>query len=165
MTDFLQSVLPETGTYCIVGIKDNRPKQTFYSDLDEAMERAQTLDSHGVDAYFALAAFNTESRKAQDARALKAFFADIDCGENKPYASHADAAQALRKFLTDTSLPDPIVVNSGGGLHIYWPLTQEVAPARWKPAAEALKEFKAASQHMAHSVEGLTGTISRFRVE
>ena len=32
-------------------------------------------------------------------------------------------------------------------------------------AAEALKEFKAASQHMAHSVEGLTGTISRFRVE
>jgi hypothetical protein len=139
VTDFLQSVLPETGTYCIVGIKDNRSKQTFYSDLDEAMERAQTLDSHGVDAYFALAAFNTESRKAQDARALKAFFADIDCGENKPYATHADAAQALRKFLTGTGLPDPIVVNSGGGLHIYWPLTQEVPPARWKPAAEALK--------------------------
>jgi methyl-accepting chemotaxis protein len=31
-------------------------------------------------------------------------------------------------------------------------------------AAEALKEFKAASQHMGHSVEGLTDTISRFRI-
>jgi hypothetical protein len=139
VTDFLQSVLPATGTYCIVGIRNGKPKQSFYNSLDEALQRAHSLDEALVDAYFALAAFNGDSRKAQDARALRCFFADIDCGENKPYATHADAAQALRKFLTDTGLPDPIVVNSGGGLHIYWPLTQEVIPARWKPAAESLK--------------------------
>lgn len=32
-------------------------------------------------------------------------------------------------------------------------------------AAEALKEFKGASQHMVHSVDGLTETVSRFRLE
>jgi methyl-accepting chemotaxis protein len=32
-------------------------------------------------------------------------------------------------------------------------------------AAEALREFKQASQHMVHSVDGLTETVSRFRIE
>ncbi|NBW96812.1 MAG: methyl-accepting chemotaxis protein [Planctomycetia bacterium] len=34
-----------------------------------------------------------------------------------------------------------------------------------RTAAEALREFKAASQHMVHSVEGLTETVSRFNVD
>ena len=34
-----------------------------------------------------------------------------------------------------------------------------------RAAADALKEFKDASQHMVHAVDGLTDTVSRFRVE
>lgn len=139
MTDFLESVLPSTGVYCIVGIFDHRPKQTFHDTLNSAAARAEALNDSGVDAYFALAAFDEHSRKAQAARELRAFFADIDCGEGKPYADHAHAAQALREFLKTTGLPDPTIVNSGGGLHIYWPLVTAVPVAAWKPASEALK--------------------------
>lgn len=35
----------------------------------------------------------------------------------------------------------PIVVSSGGGFHMYWPFTQEVEIARWKPLAENFKRL------------------------
>ncbi len=34
-----------------------------------------------------------------------------------------------------------------------------------RTAAEALRDFQQASQHMAHSVEGLTETVGHFRVD
>ena len=34
-----------------------------------------------------------------------------------------------------------------------------------RAAADALREFKEASQHMVHAVEGMTDTVSRFRLE
>jgi len=146
VTDFFQSVLPPAGVYCIVGIYDHRPKQTFHDTLESASARADALHNQGIDAYFALAAFNSHSRKAQEARELRAFFADIDCGEGKPYPDQASAAKALREFLTLTKLPTPTVVNSGGGLHVYWPLVTAVPTAAWKPASEALKALCATSK-------------------
>jgi hypothetical protein len=37
------------------------------------------------------------------------------------------------------ALPKPMIVHSGNGLHVYWVMTEELAPAQWKPIAEALK--------------------------
>jgi methyl-accepting chemotaxis protein WspA len=34
-----------------------------------------------------------------------------------------------------------------------------------RTAADSLREFKDASQHMVHAVEGMTDTVSRFRVD
>ena len=139
MIDFLATVLPAAGTYCVVGIGRGKTIQTFYTDLDEVAERAYALSEAGIDAYFALATFSENSRKAQHARAMRAFFIDIDCGPGKDYAEQSEAAVALRGFVTDTGLPEPIVVNSGGGLHAYWPFTEDVTPERWLPAAKAFK--------------------------
>jgi hypothetical protein len=38
-------------------------------------------------------------------------------------------------------LGQPIVVSSGGGYHIYWPFTEEVEAAKWKPLAESFKRL------------------------
>lgn len=141
MIDFFQSVLPSSGSYCIVGINQGRLRHSFYNSLEAAEDRATALDAAGVDAYFALATFDQESRKAEHSVALRCFFADIDCGPNKPYPDQAAAAVALRAFLTASGLPEPTVVNSGGGLHVYWPLTEDLPTATWKPAAEAFKRL------------------------
>jgi hypothetical protein len=53
---------------------------------------------------------------------------DIECGETmadagRGYATPADALSALDQFCQDTRLPQPThIVESGGGLHIYWAL-------------------------------------------
>jgi hypothetical protein len=36
-------------------------------------------------------------------------------------------------------LPKPLIIHSGNGLHVYWVLTEELEPLRWKPLAEAMK--------------------------
>jgi hypothetical protein len=139
VTDFFSTVLPATGTYCVVGIGRGRTRQSFHSTLEEVQDRVEFISGAGVDAYFALAAFTEDSRKAEHARSMRAFFLDIDCGPGKPYADHPEAALALREFVAAVELPEPLIVNSGGGLHVYWPFTEDIPIAQWLPAARALK--------------------------
>ena len=132
MTDFLSSVLPTQGMYCTVGIRNGLVKQNFHATIEDVEAVGTGLMSSGVDAYFALATFNDgSSRKAENAAFLRAFFLDLDCGTGKPYADQAAAAQALRIFVSATQLPEPTVVNSGGGLHVYWPLTEDLPVGVW----------------------------------
>jgi len=137
---FLGTVLPSTGTLCTVAIHKGIVRQKHVSELAELEEAANVADRSGADAYFALASFNG-TRNADNAAFLRSVFADIDCGPNKPYPDAATAAIALREFLAATGLPDPIVVSSGGGLHIYWPFTRDISAEEWKPVARGLRDL------------------------
>lgn len=142
MTDFLNSVLPTQGKYCTVGIRSGAVKQSFQETIDDVEAVGSGMDSQGVDAYFALATFNDDSgRKVENAAFLRSFFLDLDCGTGKPYADQAAAAQALSIFVSDTNLPSPTLVNSGGGLHVYWPLTEDVPASEWVRHAKSLKRL------------------------
>lgn len=142
MTDFLKSVLPTQGVYCTVGIRAGAVKQSFQQTIDDVEAVGSGMDSQGVDAYFALATFEDDSgRKVDNAAFLRSFFLDLDCGTGKPYADQAAAAQALSIFIADTKLPSPTLVNSGGGLHVYWPLTEDVAASEWVRHAKSLKRL------------------------
>lgn len=136
---FLESVLPSAGTYCVVSIRGGKVKQSFVESFEDVERIAQDADTAGSDAYFALASFSSSSRKADAATALRSIFIDIDCGPGKPYRELFDAAQALRAFIEATQLHDPIIVNSGGGLHAYWAFTEDVPVGEWLPAAKAFK--------------------------
>lgn len=162
MTDFLNSVLPTQGTYCTVGIRNGVVKQSFQETVDDVNAIGEGLDSQGVDAYFALATFkdSTGGRKVDNAAFLRAFFLDLDCGTGKPYADQAAAAQALSIFIKDTGLPSPTVVNSGGGLHVYWPLTADVAVDDWLPHAKALKRL--CTQQNLHADPAVTADAARI---
>ncbi len=142
MTDFLKSVLPTQGVYCTVGIRSGAVKQSFQHTIDDVEAVGSGMDSQGVDAYFALATFEDDSgRKVDNAAFLRSFFLDLDCGTGKPYADQAAAAQALSIFIAETKLPSPTLVNSGGGLHVYWPLTEDVAASEWVRHAKSLKRL------------------------
>lgn len=137
----LASVLAPEGWYCIVGLRKNgAPKQLFVQTIEEAEQEAANLDSKDYDVYFACAKYESnKSRSTDNVKAIQALWLDIDCGENKPYADQAAGLTALREFCIALNLPKPTIVNSGRGLHVYWPFTGAVARQEWKPLAERLK--------------------------
>jgi len=142
MKEFLQQVLGHEGYYCIVGLKkdSDRPVQKFFQKLDDAVAVAGNLKDDGYDAYYALATFeNGKSRRTNNVKQLRSLFIDLDCGAGKPYTTQQEALVALREFCKTVRLPKPTVVNSGGGIHAYWSLTEPVSRETWMPLAEKLK--------------------------
>jgi len=140
--DFLSVLLPDTGSYCVVGLKkDESPRQKFVGSIAEVCRLSEQLVNDGYNSYFALASFTDpkEGRTAKNAQALKSFFIDIDCGVGKPYANQAEGMNALKEFIKNTKLPKPTVVNSGNGIHAYWGLQAALPSEEWKPLAEKLK--------------------------
>jgi hypothetical protein len=141
---FLEAVLGDTGFYCVFAgrLSDERKVQKFYSSLDEVIHAAHNLDNEGYDAYFALGTFEEAgSRKVPNVKQLRSFFLDLDCGPSKDYETQADALLALRTFCKAVRLPKPTLVNSGRGIHVYWPLTEPVSRETWIPVAERFKRL------------------------
>ena len=141
MTELLSAVLSPQGWYCVVGLKKTGlPKQVFVRGLEEVEKEVADLLAKNYDAYFGCAKYETnKTRSTDNVLAIKAFWLDIDCGENKPYATQADGVAALQSFCKTLGLSKPTLVNSGRGLHVYWPLTTEVTRQEWTPVAKRLK--------------------------
>jgi hypothetical protein len=97
-------------------------------------------------------------RTADNARHIRSLFIDMDGYETKKAA-----ALALDGFLAKTGidlLGSPYIVNSGGGLHCYWPFTEDVSVDEWKPVAE---NFKRLCKQEALSID-MTVTADAARV-
>jgi len=137
---FYKAVLPPEGPYCVWGNSKTKIVQTFHNTLEEVIDRGLELDTQKFNAFFALASFKDDSsREADNVKGLRSFFIDLDCGPNKPYADQTDGALALRRFVDDTNFPKPYIVNSGRGLHAYWPIQEVLSVTEWGPLARAFK--------------------------
>jgi hypothetical protein len=139
--DLLSAVLSAQGWYCIVGLrKTGFPRQVFVQSLEEVETETQALLAEDYDVYFACAKYETDkSRTTDNVLAVKSFWLDIDCGAGKPYATQADGLSALKEFCTSAGLPRPTIVNSGRGLHVYWPLTADISRQEWAVVAKRFK--------------------------
>jgi hypothetical protein len=143
--EFLQRVLPAEGNYCAIVINDGVARQGFYSTVDELGNAIVKLDGRKHNTYYAISSFQDKSsRKQLNVLCTKTFALDIDCGFDKngnptPYLTKKEGYTALVKFVRDTGLPEPMVVSSGNGLHVYWVLNEPLRPAEWKPLANAMK--------------------------
>mgnify|MGYP003629513942 FL=1 len=142
--DFLCGVLGDEGHYCILALKptENRKVQKFFSSIDELQASAYDLDAEGYDTYFATARFKEpNSRKVDNVTQLKSFFLDLDCGEGKDFEDRNDALNALKRFCAKLSLPKPVLIDSGRGIHVYWRLKEAIGINEWTPVAERLKKL------------------------
>jgi hypothetical protein len=137
--EFLAVVLPSEGfgLYCAVEL--TKEKEHVYADkIEDLIPTIEQWHANNYDVFYGLATFDTK-RNASEAQYLKSFFVDLD-----GYASKKAAADALVQFLQDSGLDalgTPWVVDSGGGLHCYWPLKDEIPATIWKPVAENLKRL------------------------
>lgn len=139
--DFLAAVLPSPGHgyYCAAELS-NKKEHRYEEKLEDLIPHIDAWNAANYDIYFALATFAEEgSREGTNARHIRSMFIDMD-----GYASKKEAAAALAEFMQKTgmdALGTPWFVGSGGGLHVYWPLTETLPVATWKPVAENFKRL------------------------
>ena len=153
--EFLRSVLGGSGYYCVFAANAATGKrvQKFYDSLEAVAKAADHFDADGFDVYFGLGTLREAgSRKKENVASLKSLFLDLDCGPSKEYPDQQQAVQALRKFIGELNLPKPMLINSGRGVHVYWPLTKPAPLAEWLTVAERLKKVCAERGLMADSV-------------
>ena len=141
MPTFLQKVLPDEGYHCVVGLKDGvSPQQSFYDTWEGIETKVRDLLEGDFNVYFACASFTESGKRTQEnAGYMKSFWLDLDCGEDKPYPSQADALEALLSFCQTMKLPMPTIVSSGRGIHVYWVLKESIKKDEWNPVAKQLK--------------------------
>lgn len=151
---FLRLVLPEDGIYCSATRReDGGWINTPHTSIEQLANACLAVSAQNRDVWYATAAFARERefdprfksyrfRRTQDnVKALKALRLDVDVHPTKEdaYPDTRAALQALNAFLDQTNLPMPLVVRSGYGLHIYWPLETSVAPDVWLHMSELLR--------------------------
>ncbi len=144
LDEFYGKVLPGTGQYILFQNKAH----SFYDSIESLTAATlKRIDTDGL--YFATASFNGEKNRRQDnVKLLRAYRIDIDAGEEK-YAKHGDAVyetqkdalRAVVEFAKTTDLYPTLIVSSGGGLHVYWCLSEDVTPDVWYPIAKSFNRL------------------------
>lgn len=144
-SDFLRAILPTDGYYALVGIKNKKVQQALLPSVSAMGPIVKAALNSGTDVYFGCASFvNADSRKKSNVYYVKSFWVDLDCGEGTEYATQQDGFNALRALCKATSMPKPWVVNSGRGLHVYWPLETAILAPLWEMYATRLVAMCAA---------------------
>lgn len=156
-------LIPTTWVDKTTGVQRSSFKHFAHTTIESAAQHAHAL-AHDRQApqnvYFALGSVKedltklTKVQRDQDGKkvrgkhksghdntqAIKAYWLDLDVkADPKAYATQQEAAEALIGFCKTMKLPKPTVTSSGGGLHVYWPLTEELDPEKWQHYANILK--------------------------
>ncbi len=168
--EFLHRVWPDTGVYVLATpftIPNTEIKtyaQRTYTSID-AVARHARLAMADSDVFFAVHTLKEpkvwnpqkmdrrtgtlgayEVRTQTNMAEAKCLFLDLDVGPSTgdrltKYASQAEAVAALKQFCTVTELPRPMLVSSGGGLHVYWLMDTPISSPEWRPLAARLRQL------------------------
>lgn len=148
----------------IPGIKTNPMKHHVYTDLDAMVQKAIQLNFDHKNVFFALAGYKQEkvwnptaknykgepgkwqTRTQANAGWLRALFLDLDIDpapEDKKigttFKSKPEAVAAMHAVVLKVGMPMPMVLDSGGGIHVYWPFDRDVEAGEWLALAEKFK--------------------------
>jgi hypothetical protein len=139
--DFLERVLPESDQvfyYCQTA-KDPIILSRHSSAL-EIYNQCLVWSNEGRDAHFAFAGFTGLKRDGESAVMARTLWLDLDCA--KPRAGYPTLEEGLTKlfeFVEELGLPDPLIVCSGLGAHVYWPFDRDLPKKDWLWLARTLK--------------------------
>lgn len=158
--EFLKIILPKEGIHYLAIFEEGRevPAHKVYTDLETmayAIERM--ANSQQASVYHACATYKQPVIAIKDGdRAkrkyripenwdkAKSFWVDVDCGQEKfdkgqGYLTKKDACVAIDEFSKNIGWPEPMIVDSGNGIHAYWPLTTDITHGEWVSIAKDLK--------------------------
>ena len=166
--DFLRAVWPAIGIYCIatpfIIPGSNPPKRVYAHKTFKTISDAVSFvlnERNSKDIFFAIHTLKEEQvwnpeklnqrtgemganevRVQRNMASARAFFFDLDVGDAQgKYASTQEAVADLIRFVGVTKLPRPLVVTSGGGLHVYWIVTEPLPSDEWRIEAAKLKQL------------------------
>jgi putative DNA primase/helicase len=160
LEDFLALILPSGGTYFAFLMKGVAKINVPCNSLDELTEVVRAHDGMGFNVYHACASYlqpsyanekgELKQRTKENAGHVRSYWLDIDCGadkaaQGKGYANEGDAEAALRCFCGKVGLPIPLIIRSGGGLHCYWPFSEDVPKDDYLRVAAIMRQLVATS--------------------
>ena len=148
---FYEKVLPKLGKkYCVAWASPtvkgmNHEWVTSVDDIVPTIEDIKAKKGN-VNIYIALSSFGGNSRAAKHAQYRGCFFVDLDVGDDKAeqgkgYIDKASAEKALDEFVVKTGLPPVVKLDSGNGIHGYWPLEEDMTIEEWAPYADKFYNF------------------------
>ena len=156
--EFWQAVGPDDGLYCLFSKSyELKNSHKFFESREEAIEFAMRISHGGEQIYFGPNTYDPSilektkdgkpyiTRDQEHVSHAKSLYVDIDCGpkaaaKNEGYAKKSEAVRSLVSAVKSLKLPKPLLLDSGGGVHAYWPLTEQVTRDEWQPVADRLKE-------------------------
>ena len=143
----LDKVLSKKG-YPIAWVKtkDGYLKNIIFKNVASLEDQIDILNNKYQSVYFALATYKefaeatpanpalTGFRTTKNVLAYGSFFTEIDIRPEKDdcYDSPMEAMKELHRFLDMSGLPQPTVVETGGGFHLYWRLIGDATLAQWR---------------------------------
>lgn len=148
--EFLKRVLPSQGNYCVAAFSKTRngPKHLWCRTVAELAKAIEAYDLANDAVYHACASYGDKKNKRgktartkENVQWLRSLYCEIDVRDDKGYQTKAEAIEALTVFLETTKLPIPIIVDSGGGYHLYWPLDKDLDRATWERYANGLQKL------------------------
>jgi len=141
---FANLVLPQSGGYFYsVNPVNGLWMDHFAPTIDDLIRGSRNADRSSNNVYFCTASFSASgSRKAEFAQAKKCFYLDLDVGKKRDaYAGHEAASEAAEDLIATLGVGRPVWINSGKGIHLYWPLGEAISVETWKPIAEKFKAW------------------------
>lgn len=136
MDEFLRRVLPADGDFIVTAIPPGGKAFEIRGLATQAAAATaiRRLSTKPLNLYIAIGNYN---KKRQAPKAKRCLFLDLD---SKDFGDKKTAARELGLFCRTTGMPMPaILVDSGGGLHAYWPFDEDLAVAPWRALAGQLK--------------------------
>lgn len=179
--DFYKKLLPEQGVYCLsevfwsatAGKKIcvNRGYNTLIELADKTIwsERNHTTSDiyFGVAAYKDLLTYDEVRQKMRfkrtnnNVRAAKNIYVDLDVKEGS-FSSQKEAAYQMLMACDKFKWPFPMMVNSGNGVHCYWPLNKEIDSELYRRVLRAVLA-KLGDQFGSADVDGLVDATRILR--
>lgn len=154
--EFFQTILPPQGTYYLALIERETGKVVHKPFVDlsvMAKAVAKYNDDERFNTYHACSSYQKaivevdgkkRFRVPENWGRAKAFWIDLDCGEDKAakgdgYLTKKDAITAVATFCRSNNVPMPMFVDSGNGVHCYWALTKDISHEAWRKLAYVFK--------------------------
>lgn len=157
--EFLRAILPEDGVYYAAIFKPgfHAPAHKAFTSLETMADAIVKMDAGDWTVYHACGSYKQEFVEVAGKKKYridtnwdraKAFWVDLDCGEDKAaegkgYLNKREAATAMKEFCDKTGFPKPFYVDSGNGVHAYWPLTKPISADTWVKVATVFKNVLA----------------------
>lgn len=161
--EFLRLLWPETGPYCIAHPYKPGEKPNIHRTFDtisQAVTHVHEL-AGSTDVFFTVLSLREHKvwepekvdyktgekgawavRPHRNIAAGKAVFFDLDVGDDPAkYPTQRDALAALGAFLIRTKLPQPTVISSGNGAHVYWHFDQTLPVDEWREIALHMRQL------------------------
>lgn len=150
--DLIRAIHPPGGCFALCGISTDGRGKVKHHWVETPEEMRDQLDDWlpDNDLYFSMSNFEGPGGRTKDRVVdVKAFWLDLDCGPDKGaipavgapkgYLTKRLAAEALENFRAKLGLPEPALVDTGGGIHVHWILEEAVPRAQWEETAAKFK--------------------------